>query len=112
MPKVPRDFRSRVQNQRFEQDSVKSPSWVRIVKDTYPHLRPCAGSCGKKLVVDDIAVTIPLIHGNELVGTVVLHAKCLREHLESVPEEIDVVRGRWHKIRDKHTAKSSKNGSA
>lgn len=92
-----------VRNSKFQDECLTGLSWTVVENGKFGHRRK-AVCCQKLTKVGDIILAAPAIRDGGVVGTTFMHAKCVRELLKLVPEDMDLLRARWSEIRDKHIA--------
>jgi hypothetical protein len=57
---------------------------------------------GIRLKYGDLAVVIPAIQNDEVVGSAVVHAECLRRFMDTVPRHISVIENEISEIVAEH----------
>lgn len=89
--------KKRLRNPKFRQESLTGLSWTRVVGGEFPHNRTTI-CCGAKARPQEIVISIPFVVKKECVGTSIIHASCMRELIQQVPEDLSVSRDKARQI--------------
>lgn len=74
----------------FEKASMTGIAWTQVSVNKYPHNRKTL-CCDNKARAGQMVVAIPAFQNGTLMGTAIVHGRCLKAFLEGVPDDIDVV---------------------
>ena len=88
----------KIRNPKFKEESYKQLSWTRVVLNQFPydHTTSC---CEKRTKVGDIVITVPVFVRGEMVGTGIMHSRCLLPFLKKVPDDMTLVKQKVSEIR-------------
>lgn len=81
-------------------DIPRKLAWGEVVRGEYPHGEKTI-CCDQGCRIHDIIIIVPVFASGEPVGKALVHVGCLREFLEKVPVEIDIVREVTGAIKDR-----------